>query len=280
MSGAANLVWYRLSPVGDGRGISCDERGAFVGPIALLARVRDTLGREMWAPRPITELNAALSACYGLPVDLTAKVDGLAAIARALSKDEIAVAQIATLHLQLPDLPALAKATRPGATEARLAGLLHRSGILKSAAFDPDKHPRWPADSPDSQGGQFRPADADADPEEPSGNEASPIIPAQEVIIRPAPLPWDIPYRIPAPPTEIAPYLDLPNGAQRESIPQNPYPDRPECAEEWNFAAKPCQKLKDRGLLGKGDYRNFGKNMWQCVTGVVSEDCGGRSTGA
>ncbi len=37
---------------------------------------------------------------------------------------------------------------------------LHWSGMLK-ADWDPDEHPRWPAGSPDSRGGQFAPKDAE-----------------------------------------------------------------------------------------------------------------------
>jgi hypothetical protein len=69
-------------------------------------------------------------------------------------------------------------------------------------------------------------------------------------------------------------------GVGREGIPANPYPDRPECAEEWASAVAHCKRLKENGLLGTKGYRGMGTNLFDCIMGQVSEECGGNSTGA
>ena len=80
---------FRLTPVAEGRGVSCDVRGCFVGKEPLLTRSPDTSGREFWAPRPQAELEDVLSARYGHPIDMSAKVDGLAGIADALNRGDV-----------------------------------------------------------------------------------------------------------------------------------------------------------------------------------------------
>jgi hypothetical protein len=47
--------------------------------------------------------------CYGLPVEFGSKIDGLTAVARALSRGDFMYAQIATLHLEIPDPPTMKK---------------------------------------------------------------------------------------------------------------------------------------------------------------------------
>lgn len=273
-------VWYRLAAEKESHGVSCGENGAFVGPVPLFKQTRDHIGQAYWVVRPLPELNAELSDRYGLPVDLAPKRGGLETVAGALNRGHVSIARIATLHLQLPDLPSLANGSRDAAECIDLAMMLGRSGILKGEGFDQAKHPRWPAGTADSQGGQFRPLDQDVGPEETSDADISAVPIPVQALVRPAPLPWDIPFRLPAPPTEIAPYLDLPNGARRETIPLNPYPDRPECEEEWEHATEFCIDLKKRGLLGKQGYSGFGGSLWQCIMGQVSQDCGGNSIGA
>ena len=55
------------------------------------------------------------------------------------------------------DLPRIEKRIGPEDRTAKLAFLLRRGGLLKED-WDPEKHPRWPAGSPDGQGGEFAPA--------------------------------------------------------------------------------------------------------------------------
>jgi hypothetical protein len=103
---------FRLSDA-PGAGVRCDENGAFVGDTPLLERVADPGRRDAWRPRPLAELDRDLGKAYGLPVSFAAKLGGLASVARALDRGDVAHAQVATLLLQLPDPLATASATRP-----------------------------------------------------------------------------------------------------------------------------------------------------------------------
>jgi hypothetical protein len=203
-----------------------------------------------------------------VPVDFGAKMQGLSAIARALDRGDLLHAHIATLHLEIPDPPELAKGAHSGIELVALARELYASGMLKRD-WDPSKHPRWPAGSPDSTGGRFAPGDASAhaSPEDESRRRSrtaqlAPTIPIPFEAVAPrGAFPW----------SEIAPPL----GILPRSRLENPYPDREGCDEEWKYAKKHCRELLDRGLLGKGNYREHGKVFLQCVLGQVSERCGG-----
>lgn len=103
------------------------------------------------------------------------------------------------------------------------------------------------------------------------GASGSPVIPAQETIVAPRPLIPEltrpIPRPIPLPGDQPVPYTIRPL--------ENPFPDNEICVEEWAHAREFCGKLLEKGLLGKGDYRNMGKTYRQCLLGQVSEACGG-----
>jgi hypothetical protein len=147
-----------------GTGIFCGKDGVFAGGVPLLERTCCTGpgGHDQWQPRPVSQINRDLSKCFGLPIEFDQKMGGLQAIARALSRGDIIHAQMAALHLEIPDPPALAtSAQRPGEI-TDLAHQLRASGLLK-ADWDPAKHPRWPAGSPDGIGGEFAPAGAASD---------------------------------------------------------------------------------------------------------------------
>lgn len=153
MSSALGRI-FKLSASGDPCGVSCDRKGASVGPVALLKRKPG----GQWRPRSIKALNAALSRHYDLPIDITSKMGGLATIAAALNVDNIIKAKIAAVQLGLPDIPA-EPLRRCGVDQViGFAFQLYDSGIL-AKTWDPEKHPRWPAG--ESDGGQFRPADSD-----------------------------------------------------------------------------------------------------------------------
>jgi hypothetical protein len=137
-------------------GISCSRDGLHLEATPLLERSAGPDDAAQWLPRPIDDLNRELSGRYGLPVDIGAKCGGLNAVSGALNRGDIAHAQIAALHLRLPEPPALAK--RSSVEDIiDLARQLAASGLLK-AYWDEAKHPRWPAGSPDSTGGEFAPA--------------------------------------------------------------------------------------------------------------------------
>jgi hypothetical protein len=98
---------FHLSPPGNG-GIFCDERGAFVGAVPMLARTRKN-GKDEWQPRDCDDLSQEMSAQYGLPIDMSSKRGGLTAIAKALDEGDGVRAQIATVLLGIPDPPSLSK---------------------------------------------------------------------------------------------------------------------------------------------------------------------------
>ncbi len=252
-------------------GVSCDENGVFVGGVPLLERLRCTIGPGQWRPRPVSDLNRDLGKRYGLPVAFDAKIGGLSAIARALSRDDLIHAQVATLHLQIPDPPPLTKSMQTIDETIGLARRLRASNLLK-ADWDPAKHPRWPARSPGGVGGEFAPSNSATGDVAPANSTAR-VTPVQLAI--PLPLEEAIPF-----PSEIVPLPPaIPNISPRD-VPRNPYPDRPECAEEWAEAERYCAGLISKKLLGKDHYRGMGKFFYQCVMGQVSERCGGNGTGA
>lgn len=255
-----------------GAGVSCGNNGVYVGAVPLLERVCGPGVRgapDQWQPRPVSDLNSELSACYGLPVEFDRKIDSLRRIAQALGRGDLVHAQIATVHLEIPDPPPLTKSTQTPGEILDLARQLQASCLLK-AGWDPTKHPRWPAGSPGGIGGEFAPAGAASDA---SAEQNAPIIPAQITI----PVPFELPGGIPFP-SEIVPPPVIPNINPRD-LPRNPYPDRPECEQEWAEATSFCLRLKASNQLGRGDYRGMGKTLSDCIMGQVSEDCGGNSTG-
>ena len=117
------------------QGVDCDATGLVVGGIALLERARGTSGP--WRVRARTELEDELSAAYRAPIDLERKLAGLGVVAEALTRNDLARAQVATLLLQFPDPPSMAKAAH-GET---LIEELFVSGLLKDDDFE-TKHPR------------------------------------------------------------------------------------------------------------------------------------------
>jgi hypothetical protein len=162
---------FRLSPRLDG-GVFCDESGAFVGAIPMLARTRGN-GKDEWRPRDCDDLAQEMSAQYGLPIDMSSKRGGLTVIAKALGEGDVARAQVATVLLGIPHPPSLSKGAPSRQAMIALASDLRWSGLLK-ADWDPDEHPRWPAGAPDSQGGQFAPKGADPAAGQSTGGTAQP----------------------------------------------------------------------------------------------------------
>lgn len=259
---------FSLSDV-PGVGVLCGENGVFVGGVPVLERVCDSgePGLNQWKSPPVSVLNRDLSACYGLPVEFDQKIDGLMAVTQALSQGDMIHAQIATLHLEIPDPPTLAESIQTPDDILDLARRLRSSGMLK-ADWDPAKHPRWPAGSAGGIGGEFAPGGGAS---ENSPTEAPSVVPAQLTI----PAPFDFP--IPPLPSEILPPPAIPEIYPREL--RNPYPDRAGCDEEWAEAIDYCDNLRKKGLLKADNYRGMG-DYYQCVMGNVSERCGGFSTGA
>jgi hypothetical protein len=171
----------------------------------------------------------------------------------------------------------LTGAAQAPAETTDLADQLRASGLLK-ADWDPAKHPRWPAGSPDGIGGEFAPAGTSSGDPADRGQSAgtlaagelnAPVSPVQFAIPAPFELPGGIPF-----PSEIVPPPAIPDIYPRSGF-RNPYPDRPECEEEWAHALEYCSELMRSGRMGTDGVRGFGRTFQQCVLGLVSENCGG-----
>jgi hypothetical protein len=167
---------FSLSASRDAERISCDGQGAFVGGVPLLKRVYVSGASSTWAVRPVAELNDELTARYRLPIDVAAKAGALALIANALNGGDLAMAAIATVQMQFPNPPSLAKGIESADDIMRRALELRRSRLLK-ANWDPARHPR--AGAPPNPG-WFAPV--------PTGSEAANVVPAAAVGN-----PWDKP---------------------------------------------------------------------------------------
>jgi len=242
MFSASREIWYRLSPVGDLFGISCDEQGIFLGGVPLLKRIDEGKDAGKFAPRSLDELNLEFSVFYGLSIEMSGKASGLRTVTDALNRGELALAKIAAVQLQLPDIPRFEKSARLPESAAKLAFLLRRSGILKED-WDPAEHPRWPAGSPGGIGGEFAPADGS--PYDISVDDASDDDPGDN-------------------------FDD--SSSQQLAI-------SPECEEEWSYAERRCDELLNSPSFGTSGRLGFGRSFEQCVRGMVSERCGGNPVG-
>jgi hypothetical protein len=219
--------------------VSCDENGPSLGPVRLLRRTM--FGFE---PRPQAELDFVFAKTFGAPIDWRGRMPDLLEIARALDEKNLALAMIMTLHLRLPNL-----------NEAQTRRAKNTDALLK-AGFNPDE-PRDELGRWTSGGGPQ-------------------IIPAQDVLVDP----WigDFPIRPIPHPMDIAPPDTAPDTVLPRNLPPlvNPYPDRPECVEEWNYAFRTCGRLLSEGKLGT---RGYADSFSKCVLGLVSEACGGNPVG-
>ncbi len=282
---------FRLSPPGSGRGVSCDESGAFVGTVPLLRKF-EANGRARWEPRDNNHLSKHLGTAFGIPIDIASKTGGLKAICNALNDGDVARAQIATVLLAIPDPPTLSKDVRSRGDMIKFIRDLYRSGMIKwdqggfnsssqsnpldtnsqktegalaKAGFNPneprDEHGRWTANEGTS-GGELAPAQWGGTIAEPLWGPLIEEIPAEPLVPR----------------IDIVP----PIGGSRELLAppaSNPFPRRKKCVKEWEDAARFCLDLLRRGKLGARGYRGVGGKNWsQCVRGQVSEECGGNST--
>ncbi|MGA2487614.1 MAG: hypothetical protein ABSF49_16730, partial [Roseiarcus sp.] len=129
---------FRLSEAA-GRGVRCDESGLYVGATPLLERKASPGGRSGWRPRPLADLDRELGEAYRERVAFAGKLPGLATIASALDRGEIARAQIAAVLLGLPD-PIEASALKSISDQARnLTSELKRAGILAASVGNDER---------------------------------------------------------------------------------------------------------------------------------------------
>ena len=124
-----------------------------------MERVLDRAGKGHLTPRSADDLSHEFGMLYGAPVNMAGKWSGLSTIANALNRGDLALAKIASVQMRLPDLPHFSARNE---SVAKLVFLLRHGGLLKEG-WDPTKHPRWPAGSPDGQGGEFSPAGEGSD---------------------------------------------------------------------------------------------------------------------
>lgn len=128
---------HRLDLAGQ-HGVSCDAHGPKLGPVSLLRRT--LFG---FVPRPAAELDFVASKALGVPLRMAAELmPALSAIADALDRGDLALAVIATLHLNLPALDD-AQALR-----ARRAETLLKAGFNPDEPRDvrgrcPSRGPKW-----------------------------------------------------------------------------------------------------------------------------------------
>ncbi|MHB8283610.1 MAG: hypothetical protein ACYDD1_02945, partial [Caulobacteraceae bacterium] len=252
--------FFRLS-ASPHEGVWCGRGGASVGGVSLVEQAADREGGERWRPRLADDLSFELTRSYGFPVDALGKMTGLAAVAQGLNDGDLARTQVILLHLQFPDPPSLAKGRPPVRARDQLQRQLKASGLLK-AGWDPNEHPRWPAGSEGGVGGEFAP-----------GNSGATLTHAQITWAPEIIEPW-VPRLVlpkaPTMPSEIVPPI---SPTMPKDLPLNPYPDRPECEQEWAQAKKYCLRLSKERKMGKDGYRGLGWWIEQCMRGQVSEGC-------
>ena len=119
-------------------GVECDADGLRVGGAQLLESVGASSAVRNWRPLAQPEIDRVLSRAYDAGICASDKRRGLAVVAEALNKGELARAQIAALLLRLPD-PVLSKLD-PDAHEDELA-CLRECGLLAKDWEEAD-HPR------------------------------------------------------------------------------------------------------------------------------------------
>jgi hypothetical protein len=129
MLATPGLRVFSLAAKRGSEGVSCDAQGIFVGGVPLLQAPSE--GNRYWRVRPVAELNKELTARYRLPIDLASKVGGLALIAAALNRGDLAMAAIAAVQMQFPEPPPLEQGSEKPQETVRRAQELVRSGLLK-----------------------------------------------------------------------------------------------------------------------------------------------------
>ena len=161
-------MWVRLADRHGEPGVSCGVDGLTFGFTPMLERAKTRLGQSVWTVRAPNELSETLTKAYNIAVDVASKAETLGRIAERLNRNDLAMAQLMTLHLITPN-------TSPRAGDAGLMTLAaHLGSISLLKGFDRDQHPRWPAGAAGHQGGRFRPAGSvDANPMPHPGNDTS-----------------------------------------------------------------------------------------------------------
>ncbi len=130
---------FSLAAKRGAEGVSCDADGVFIGGVPLLQS--PSAERRYWTARPAAEINEDLTARYRLPIDIASKAGGLALIAAALNRGDLAMAAIAAVQMQFPDPPPFTKVGESLDELVCRGRELSRSGLLKFF-WNPAQHPR------------------------------------------------------------------------------------------------------------------------------------------
>jgi hypothetical protein len=240
---------FKLDQYPAGRGLRCDQDGLFLAGESLLERDEENRFR----PRASDRLRKIFSETYRDTGDWDSRIRSVKVVSDALNNGDMARAMMAAVLMRLPE---------PNGP-IRIADV---DGVLAKAGYDPseprDERGRWTSGGNESsssaslQQAFFQPFI------EPL---IEPLI--EETPIEPVPMP---------PPTDIVPPTLGPRRFDRAPPLANPYPDRPECVEEWARAERFCDDLRRRGKLRRDrGNRGFGATFDQCLRGRVSESCGG-----
>ncbi|MGH9810429.1 MAG: hypothetical protein ACRD9W_24815, partial [Terriglobia bacterium] len=160
----------RLSAGGDGNlGPCCNQDGLFLGRTPLIERRAGG-----YALSPQSDLERLLRRSSG-EADLDRLRRGLSVVKSALAENNLALAQIAAVHLRIPDLPGF-RARAALEAEDLLIKTEVGGTALARAGWDPDQHPR--AGTPPNPG-WFAPT-GEPNPEGSARESGAPILPVAD----------------------------------------------------------------------------------------------------
>jgi hypothetical protein len=128
-------LWKLSSGCERSLGLSCTEEGLFLCGAALIER-----GEHGFVLRPRVDLERLLARAYGSAVVVDRVMPGLSVVVAGLEKRNLCLAQIAALHLRMPDLPD-EFARRSLDAEDRLIKIACDDALARGG-WDPAKHPR------------------------------------------------------------------------------------------------------------------------------------------
>ena len=238
-------LMFKLDQNARGRGLRCDRDGLFFAGEALLERDAE----DQFRPRPAATIRKVLSNAYRAEGNWDSRIRSVDVVAKALNNGDVARAMMAAVLMRLPEPD----------SGIRIADV---DGVLAKAGFDPaeprDERGWWTTGGASGHSTGLQQAFLEPFVE--------PLIEPLIEEVKPEPMP---------PPTDVVPPTMGPRNDRYAPPLTNPYPDRPECVEQWDDAHAYCSKLRRRGKFGKDGHRGFGWWYNQCLRGQVSQDCGG-----
>lgn len=242
-------LMFNLDQNPGGRGLRCDASGLFFAGEALLERDAE----NQFRPRRPDAIRKVLSATYGVDADWASRIRSVDVVAKALNRGDMARAMVAAVLMRLPE-------PNDAIRFADAGGGLAKAGFNQDEPRD--ERGRWTSGGDGmTSDTRIQLAQALVEP------YVEPFVgPLVEEPVRPVPMPS---------PTDIVPPTMGPRIDRYLPPLTNPYPNRPECVEEWELAHQFCDDLRRRGKLGKDGYRGFGWWFNQCLRGQVSQACGG-----